>query len=368
MSRHARHLCIAKHTQSESDCRIRKSTCLLLENWMKLAVSFRLWTGLVFSFTISMVAQSGGLYNAVDPIMGSSGGGNTFPGASLPFGMIQWSPETNGHDFYIYEQKKISGFSLTHLSGAGCPIFADMPVLPWTGGFEISPGKEPDLYSVPFEHSAEQAHPGYYSVTLGNGVKVELTVAERSGIARFHFPEGQTARLLVNTGGSADSDVHLPFLPPVGREKDGSQVELTGNDGLRGTVTAGGFCWSATHYTLYVAARFEQPFERFATWQDDVINKGKRTARGKHTGAWLDFGKRREVQMKVGISYVSEANALDNLDREIKDWSFDRQHAKARKTWTELLDRVAIEGGTRDQRTIFATGLYHLLLPDRLQR
>jgi predicted alpha-1,2-mannosidase len=276
--------------------------------------------------------------------------------------MIQWSPDTNKQGFYDYEQKSIYGFSLTHLSGVGCPIFADMPVLPWSGPFEVSPGKNRDAYAVAFDHSTESAEPGYYAVTLAGGVRVELTVDERSGIARFSFPAGVPARLLLNSGGSADADVHLPFLPPVGREKDGSQVELNGNDSVSGTVTAGGFCGSATHYTLYMTAQFEQPYQSFAVWKDNDIHPGERTAIGSHTGAYLDFGRHREVLMRVGISYVSQANALDNLNREIPDWGFDRHRAKAKNAWTESLNKVEIVGGAPDQRKIFATGLYHSLL------
>jgi len=322
---------------------------------------------LSFSLGVSSPAQTGGLYDAVDPMIGTSNHGMAFPGASLPFGMIQWSPDTEG-GYYIFKDKRISGFSLTHLSGVGCPIFADVPVLPWTGSFDVSPGKDLSLYAVPFDHTSEQAHPGYYTVTLGSGVKVELTVDERSGIARFRFPKGSPARLLVN---ASDSYIyHAPkvksILPGGGREKDGSQVEVTGNDGLRGIVTAGGFCGSPTHYTLYFAARFEQPFKGFATWQGDAIRNGERTAEGEHIGAWLDFGKLSDIQMKVGISYVSEANAEDNLNREIRGWDFDRQREKARKIWAKLLNRVEIEGGTPDQRTIFATGVYHMLLDPTL--
>jgi predicted alpha-1,2-mannosidase len=317
-------------------------------------------------FNLCAQAQSAGLYDAVDPLIGTSARGFTFPGASLPFGMIQWSPDTNSKGFYVYEQKSIRGFSLTHLSGVGCPIYADVPVLPWTGAFEVSPAKDPNLYVVPFDHSTEEAHPGYYSIKLGNGVKVELTVAERAGIARFRFPEGHHPRLLVNAGASADTNVHLKVRPGGQREMDGSQVELTGNNGLRGTVTAGGFCSSASRYTIYFAAAFNQPFQQFATWQEDAIHNGERTAQGKRTGAWLDFGTRREVEMKVGISYVSEANALDNLSREIPGWNFDGQRTKARKSWTKLLNKVEIAGGTPDQRKIFATGLYHMLLDPTL--
>jgi predicted alpha-1,2-mannosidase len=330
---------------------------------MRLSIVFRALTLLLLSsFASFLFAQSGGLYDAVDPFIGTAGEGVTFPGASLPFGMIQWSPDTNKGGHYFYNEKKILGFSLTHLSGITCGVEADVPVLPWTGPFQVSPGKNPDVYAASFEHSSEQAHPGYYSVTLDSGVKVELTVAERSGIARFSFPKGQAVRLLVNTGRSADTDVHMAFLPPVGREMDGSQVELIGNDELLGTVTAGGLCGSATHYTIHFAARFVQPFRSFATWQDDEIHNGERASEGKRTGAWLDFGDQREVLMKVGISYVSQANAMHNLNKEIPGWSFDRVRAKARSIWNSLLDRVEIEGGTKDQRTVFATALYHSLL------
>ncbi|MCL2659370.1 MAG: GH92 family glycosyl hydrolase [Acidobacteriaceae bacterium] len=313
-----------------------------------------------------MLAQAAGLYGAVDPFIGTANRGNTFPGAALPFGMVQWSPDTGVSGFYDHADKKIYGFSLTHLSGVGCPVMADFPVLPWTGEFNVSPAKDRHMYAIRFDHGQEQAQPGYYAVTLSDGVKVELAAGDRSGIARFLFPEGKPARLLVNTGGSADSDVHMPFLPPAGREKDGSRVELSSEDVLTGTVTAGGFCGSATRYTVYVAARFDRAFKNVATWQEGVIAKGKRKAEGKHTGAWLDFGGAREVRMKVGLSYVSEKNALDNLDKEITDWDFDRQRARARKRWTRLLDRVEVAGGTPEQRTIFATGLYHMLLHPNL--
>jgi putative alpha-1,2-mannosidase len=187
---------------------------------MKLShVSCLLALSLPWSLGAPAFAQSSSLYDAVDPFIGTSGGGNTFPGASLPFGMMQWSPDTNALGFYINEQKRIYGFSLTHLSGVGCPIFGDVPVLPWTGPFETIPGKDRSVYTVGFDHKTERAQPGYYTVTLDSGVKVELTVDERAGMARFLFPEGKRAGLLVNSGGSADTDVHLAFLPPTGREK-----------------------------------------------------------------------------------------------------------------------------------------------------
>jgi predicted alpha-1,2-mannosidase len=313
-------------------------------------------------FAGSANAQSGSLYDAVDPFIGTAGGGNTFPGASLPFGMVQWSPQTSPQGFYYYQQKKIYGFSMVHLSGVGCPIFADVPTMPWTGRLTTSPEADRKTYTVDYDHANEQAHPGYYAVTLGNGVKVELTVDERSGMARLRFPEGQTAGVLVNPGGSADTNTHMAMLPPIGRDKDGTRVEVAADGTVRGTVTTGGVCGSDTRYTIYFAAKFDRPIQHFTTWQDAALQPEVRVAEGKKAGAWLDFGNQREVRMKIGISYVSEANALENLNKEVPGWDFDAQHAKARRVWTAMLNRVQIEGGEPDQRTIFATGLYHSLL------
>jgi predicted alpha-1,2-mannosidase len=303
-------------------------------------------------------------YDSVDPFIGTSGDGNTFPGASLPFGMIQWSPDTGGEGWYFYDKSKIRGFSLTHLSGAGCPLYGDFPILPWTGELKTSPATTPDDYSLSFRHSQEEAHPGYYAVALSNGSRIELTVTDRAGMARIHFPQGQAARLLVNAT-SANSDVHVATLPPVGREHDGTHIRVVGNDAISGSTTAGGFCGTNSRYTLYFAARFERPFSQFATWKDESIQKDREAA-GHHTGAWLDFGNQSQIQLKVGISYVSEANALDNLNKELPDWDFDQVHASARSTWRSTLDHVPVEGGTPDQRKIFYTGLYHMMLSPSL--
>ncbi|TCK73546.1 GH92 family glycosyl hydrolase [Acidipila rosea] len=308
-------------------------------------------------------ATSGTAYQSVNPIIGSAGGGNTFPGASLPFGMIQWSPETRGDGgWYDYDQKQIRGFSMTHLSGVGCPIYGDLPVLPWTGELTESPEKNPLGYTQAFDHSQEKAHPGYYAVKLANGITVEITVTERAGIARFHFPAGMPARLLLNAGGSASSDVHMAILPPVGREHDGYSMKIEGNDAVAGEARSGGFCGSPTRYTLYFSTQFEQPFAKTAMWKDKTLEKDAREETGRRAGAWLDFGKQRDVVMKVGLSYVSAAKAKANLDAEIPGWEFEKVHADARARWSKLLDRVAVEGGTADQRTIFYTGLYHMLL------
>jgi putative alpha-1,2-mannosidase len=122
-------------------------------------------------------------YTSVDPFIGTAGGGNTFPEASLPFGMMQWSPDTGGDGWYRHKDTKIAGFSLTHLCGAGCPLYGDVPVLPWSQVLTESPAVHPERYAQAFSHAQEQAHPGYYAVTLECGVSVEIR--PRAGLRLF---------------------------------------------------------------------------------------------------------------------------------------------------------------------------------------
>jgi predicted alpha-1,2-mannosidase len=312
----------------------------------------------LFAGMASQAQSPASHYNAVNPFIGTAGGGNTFPGATLPFGMMQWSPDTNLDAWYIYSDKQIRGFGLTHISGAGCGLYGDFAVLPVGGELTSSPGTNLDPYAAPFDHAKEEAHPGYYAVTLASGVRVELTVDERAGVARFIFPVGVPARLLVNAGSSANT-------LPVSRDAYGNRIELGGNDSFTGWVAAGGFCGTDSHYKLFVTGRFNKPFKTSKLWQDDAILAGT-SAQGKHTGAWLDFGSQREILLKVGISFVGEAGARHNLEKEIPGWDFDRVRAHARTVWSELLDRVAVEGGSADQRRIFATGLYHSFLSPTL--
>jgi predicted alpha-1,2-mannosidase len=315
-------------------------------------------------FGLSALAQSASTpYDSVDPIIGTEGGGNTFPGATLPFGMVQWSPDTNTDAWYHHNEHNLYGFSLTHISGAGCPVYGDFAVLPTSDALTSSPGTK--FIPSPFDHHDERAHPGFYAVTLPSGVRVELTVTERAGIARFIFPRDSEARILVNAGSSAD-----PLAAEAATRRDhdafSNRIELKDGDTYVGSVTAGAFCSSNSHYKLYVAGHFNKPYKSTSVWQDGEILSAAQSAQGKHTGAWFDFGKQHEVILKVGISFVSEAGALNNLDKEIPDWDFDRVHAQARSTWTNLLDRVAVEGGTVDQRRIFYTGVYHSFLSPNL--
>ena len=306
--------------------------------------------------SLTCIAQSP--YDAVNPFIGTDGGGNTFPGATLPFGMIQWSPDTNTDAWYYHHDKQITGFGLTHISGAGCPLYGDFAVLPITGELSTSPGSAIAPYAVAFDHSKEEAHPGYYAVTLANGIRVEVTVGVRSGIARFIFPGGTPARLLVNAGSSANTRA----AKQAGSEAYGNQIELQQGNSFAGSVSAGGFCSSDSHYKLYVSGQFSKPYKTARLWKDEAVLGDAKSAQGKHTGAWLDFGSQHEVILKVGLSFASQDGAQANLNQEIAGWDFDDVHDRARQTWSQMLERVAVEGGTADQRNIFYTGIYHSLL------
>ena len=302
--------------------------------------------------------------SSVDTRIGTANGGNTYPGATVPFGMVQWSPDTD-NGFYLYKDRLIQGFSLTHLSGAGCPVFADMPILPWSG--RPAPSRpDPGLETVGFAHRSEVAEPGYYAVTLSDGTRVELTASDRSGIARLTYPKGRRAGLLVNGRGSASTDVHMKFLPPVARERDGQRLAINEDGTLTGTVTAGGFCGSPTRYTLFVAYQMKNRPRQSLLWQDGALKPKSTRVSGKRAVAWFDLGRNRSQIVKVGVSYVSAEKARANLASEIPGWDFDdmRKHAKDR--WSAALGKIEIRGASDTDRRIFYTGLYHMLVGQTL--
>ncbi|UWZ82486.1 GH92 family glycosyl hydrolase [Occallatibacter riparius] len=319
-----------------------------------------LWWLVGVAVPASSQSRAASPYDSVDTRIGTAGGGNTFPGATLPFGMVQWSPDTNQDAWYKYDEKTILGFSLTHISGAGCPVYGDFGVLPVTGELTTSPDKDLRAYEAAFDHAKEETHPGYYAVTLANGVRVELTVSDRAGIARFTFPEGVPARLLVNAGSS------WAQIPSGSKDFKQNGIALNNGNEFSGFSRAGHFCGSDSHYIIYALGQFNKRFTKTAVWKDEELMRTADSALGKQTGAWLDFGNAREVILKVGVSFASNMGALNNLDGEIPAWDFDQVRAKARTTWSELLDRFAVEGGTDEQRKIYYTGVYHSFLSPNL--
>src|SRR4051812_2839437 len=181
--------------------------------------------------------------NAPNPVPGGAGG-STFPGATAPFGMIQWGPDTPtaSPSGYRYKDKTVEGFSLTHFNGAGCPNNEDLPILPLIGPMAGSPAMK--KYQAPFSHSTESASPGLYAVTLDESrIKVELTATTRTGFGRFTFPPSQEATLLF------DASHHATHAKP-------GVIEVVGNDRLRGHVTGGNFCGTSGVFKIYFTVQF----------------------------------------------------------------------------------------------------------------
>ena len=283
----------------------------------------------------------------------SPGAVGEFPGADLPFGMIQWSPDTSPDTVaagggYSYPDSHISGFSLTHLSGTGCASYGDVPILPTVGPI----GTDPEATTAPFSHATETAAPGRYGVTLGSpAIGTQLAVTTRTGLARFSFPRTDRANVLLKVAGSAN---------PV----SAAAVTVVGNDEVTGQVTSGQFCGTGTDYTLYFDAEFNRPFASTGSWDGAAVSPAGTSCRGVACGAYVSFDTATDpvVLMKVGISFVSGADAAANLAAEDPGWSIGRVEAQATSRWNRLLGRLRVGGGTLTQQRTFYTALYHSLL------
>lgn len=295
----------------------------------------------------------------VDPFIGTGSGPgqigrmDTFPGADVPFGMLQWSPDTTpDRPFgggYAYGDGTTIGFSLTHLSGTGCPIFGDVPIMP-VPGIPTSP----DQATATIKAGSEVAKPGSYSATLEPGTQVSLAVTERTGIGRFTFPPGASSSVLFKVAAS-------PFPSPV------AAVTTIGDRTVVGSVTDGAFCLSPSHYTLFFAAEFSRPFNGSGQWITTGTVPTSATVPGQAPGdrgeyVTFDTSTSRTVTLKVGVSFTSVNEAEKNLQSEDPGWDVDAVATKAHQLWNDQLSRIGVSGGTPQQQTVFYTALYHSLL------
>lgn len=288
----------------------------------------------------------------VAPLAGSTAGGGTYPGAATPFGMVQFSPNTESAEGggYEYANPKTWGFGLNHLSGPGCAAMGDVTSLPVTGAVT---SLDPHANEVTFDHQSEIAHPGSYAVDLG-GVHSELTATTRTGWARYTFPDGSTPGVLISPGGGF-------------RGVSAADVEVVGDHTIEGSVATFGYfntCPSKSynHYVVYFSMQFDHPFSSFATGSGTSVHSGQTSTTGAGSGAYVSFAS-DAVVAKVGISYVSVAGARSNLAAEgTTGFDFDGIRAAAATQWNALLSRIEIDGGTASQQATFYTALYHSLL------
>ena len=300
---------------------------------------------------------AGSVAQWVDPFIGTHGDGNTFPGATVPWGMVAPSPHTrrpsaadylNGLPIpaggYVDDDAEIHGFGLTHLSGVGCPDLG----APVVAASAADIATTYDAYGAAREN--ERAWPGYYSVDLIEpGVRVELTASPRVAALRFSAGRGGLSVMI-------DAAYSLSWLPPSG------QVHLVSNREVEGQVETGQFCFQSNRQTVYFVARFARPAAAFGTWQDGV--PGTAADATGAVGAWFrfDVGADPSLEMQVGVSYVSVAGARANLDAEGGSNSFDELRLAAQASWNAALARIQVEGGAEADRVTFYTALYHSLL------
>jgi predicted alpha-1,2-mannosidase len=310
---------------------------------------------IVVVFSITGCFKTKSPADFVDPFIGTGGHGHTFPGATMPFGMVQLSPDTridswDGCSGYHYSDSTILGFSHTHLSGTGVGDYGDIRFMPTVGELILDPGTENDPesgYRSRFSHENEEASPGYYSVLLEDyNIDVELTATERVGFHKYEFPETDEAHIVIDLVEGVTSDrieyLEVQFL---------SDVEIAG---IRRTDG-----W-ADDQRVYFYAIFSKPFDNYGVLdgRDSIKTREKRY--GDQIKAWIDYSteKDEEVLVRVGISSVSIEGARKNLLEEIPDWNFDKIRKEGTRKWNKQLSKIKVKGD-KTRKQIFYTALYH---------
>ncbi|MEU6642819.1 GH92 family glycosyl hydrolase [Saccharomonospora sp. NPDC046836] len=302
--------------------------------------------------------------------------GNTYPGAAVPFGMVQPSPTTykpgpalvGEKGGYEYTADLIRGFGMTRYSGSGCTGRYggyEFPVIPYAGDLQdgvlpVNPSTNIKDYYLSFDHSREVAEPGYYSVGLDNGVTTELTASARTGVSRFDFPKSGSSTLILDVSG--------PNNRTFGSEVTIDPKTRTVSGWMHGVDV----CDNGNYYKAYFSTTYSQDFESYGVWRDDELTAGathvlKSTddvgVDYRHdTGAWITFRDGANVTAKAGFSFVSVDNAAHNRNAEVGRASFDSVRAHAKYLWSQALGTIDIKGGTDEQRTKFYTAMYHAFL------
>ena len=292
------------------------------------------------------------LLSFVDPFIGTGEHGHTFPGATRPNAMVQFSPDTHliGWDAssgYHATDSTIYAFSLTHLSGTGVGDLGDVAVLPYSGADSLKPVAR-------FAKKDEQASPGYYAVELANfGIRTELTSTERVGLLRATYSDSTDRKLLLDLG-------HI-LQPNWGHKVVGNDLQLVNDSTIRGTYYTKGW---AEHHQLSYTLHLSRPADSLALWRDGVrsrIQAGYSTSGDTadlKLHLYLPQGS-EPVLMKVGISPSSPEQAEKNLAAELPHWDFDAVHQESRRIWSEVLCKIEIETADSSVLRNFYTALYH---------
>lgn len=289
----------------------------------------------------------------IDPFIGTGFHGHTYPGATVPFGAVQLSPDTRAGNWdacagYHYDDSTLTGFSHTHLSGTGCIDLGDLLIRPTTQ--TVDPSRQPMYAPAAFRHEDEKAEAGYYAVLLHEeGIRAELTATAHTGVHRYTFPKESTPTVIVDLKHSLDNEhIYESSLQVV------NPHEMTGMRNTRG--------WS-DNQRIYFVIQCSQPFEKATLVSNQKALEGKE-AEGTDLQALLKFKDHTSepIVMKVGLSIVSVENARENLQAEVEGFDFDAVKQAAYHTWNDAVSAIKVEGGTEEQKTNFYTALYHSMV------
>lgn len=315
----------------------------------------------------------------VNPFIGTSNYGATYPGPVAPRGMVSIAPfnvagkqnilEKDSRwlsNPYVHENTFLTGFSQVNLSGVGCPDLGVVLLMPTTGEVEINHLKYGSTYSD------EVAKTGYYSNTLDKyNIKTEFTTSKRVGVSKFTFPKGQS-NILLNLGLGLTNE-------------EGAMVKIISSTEIEGMRTVGTFCYNnpESAYPVYFVAKFSKPADHFGVWKKTrkqegveaqwmkkyngktrMMDNATKMVVGDSIGTYFtyNFSKPETVAIKIGVSYVSIENARENLEQETSNKSFEAVYKETFNEWNQLLSRIKVEGGSKEDKINFYTALYHTLI------
>lgn len=329
-------------------------------------------------FCIQFIAFAQEPADYVNPFIGTSNYGATFPGPIAPRGMASISPfnvagapnklEKDSQwlsNPYVHENTFLTGFSQVNLSGVGCPDLGVLLLMPTTGELETNHLKYGSTYKK------EVAKAGYYSTHIDKyDIKAEFTASKRVGVSKFTFPNGQ-ANVLLNLGLGLTNE-------------QGAMVQVVSSTEIQGMRSVGTFCYNSPEaaYPVYFVAKFSKPADRFGVWKkpakyegteaqwmayngkNRLMEQSTKMVVGDSIGSYFsyNFEKTETVEVKIGVSYVSIENARENLEKETGNKSFDAVCKETYNEWNELLSKIKVEGGTTEDKTVFYTALYHTLI------
>ena len=297
------------------------------------------------------IAQTVNYETYVNPFIGTGGHGHTFPGATVPFGMVQLSPDTridgswDGCSGYHYSDSIIYGFSHTHLNGTGCSDYGDIMFMPFNG----ESNTDHKNYSSQFSHANEKASAGYYSVKLNNGISVDLTATIRVGLHRYTFPQNKPAHVILDL---THRDKTLE-----------SYIKITGPRTIEGFRRSE--AWAKDQY-IYFVAEFSEDFTSETFINDTSVNNQQpkdHLFSGQNVKTIFTFANsKKPILLKVGVSTVGVDGAKKNMQQELPDWDFGKTKSNAEALWHKELAKIEIGSSDLEKLTVFYTALYHTMI------